>query len=622
MVQFGEQYANYSLKTILIAFQAGVHSKWTNDSQRFLLKHFDTIQNSPSHIYHSALPLSPSSSWLQKCYGTELSSVVKVIKGLPTEWGVCSRTVLLTSPPWSLSHHNNIIATGSGHGDIIILNAITGSQTGVFSGHTNRILSLMFSSDGTSLVSGSADYTVKLWDIQTGGIVKTFSGHSNWVYSISISADCTRIASGSRDMTIHLWDIQTGECHYTIQQQDEVSLICFSPTNPQLLLSTSAGKIQQWDTNCHQIKPPFDGTYITFSPDGTQFVSCHEGVATVQISDSGATVAELQVVNSDIEHCCFSPDGKLVAGAVSNNICIWDITNPSPHLAETFISHTQSITSLAFSSPSSLISASEDKSVKIWQIDTLSTGPGVTDTNPAPITPIQIQPIALQAIDGITITSDLDGMVKIWDISTGLCKVSYQTPAKGTGCGDAQLIDDRLICVWFTGDRIQVWDTEKGGLWEGDSECSWVNHVKISGDKSKVFTLNHESLKAYSIQTGELLCRVELGGRSYYESLIVNDSRVWMYSPSHGYEEWDFGIPGSLPVQLYNIPPHRLHSSGAILWDIGLYRVEDQATGKVLFQLSRQFIRPVDTQWNEQYLVLYYINGVVLILDFSHLLLQ
>jgi len=170
--------------------QAGTVSKWTNDSQQFLLEHFDTIQNSPSHIYHSALPLSPSSSWLQKCYSAELQSPVKVVKGLPAEWGACSCTVWLNSSLRSLSCHNNTIAVGSEHGDIITLNEITGSQTSVLSGHTKRVISLMFLPNGTSLVSASADYTVKLWDVQTGGVVKTFSGHTDAVWSVSISADC------------------------------------------------------------------------------------------------------------------------------------------------------------------------------------------------------------------------------------------------------------------------------------------------------------------------------------------------------------------------------------------------------------------------------------------------
>jgi WD40 repeat protein len=101
-------------------------------------------------------------------------------------------------------------------GNIIILNATTGIQTAILSGHTISVCSITYSSNGIFLVSGSHDKTVKLWDVQTGGLVKTFYGHTGSVLSVSISADCTRIASGSSDCTIHLWDIQTGECYCVI----------------------------------------------------------------------------------------------------------------------------------------------------------------------------------------------------------------------------------------------------------------------------------------------------------------------------------------------------------------------------------------------------------------------
>ena len=164
--------------------QARVSCKWTNDSQRFLLEHFDTIHGSPSHIYHSALPFSPSSSWLYECYSAQLSQEVKVVKGLPAGWGTCSRTVSLSGGALDLSYWNNTVAVGSGPGDIIILDIITGSQTAVLSGHTDRVNSLTFSSDGKSLVSGSHDTTVKFWDVQTGGVVKTFHGHTGRVWSV------------------------------------------------------------------------------------------------------------------------------------------------------------------------------------------------------------------------------------------------------------------------------------------------------------------------------------------------------------------------------------------------------------------------------------------------------
>ena len=126
---------SHLLRYILIIIQAGISCKWTNDSQCFLLEHLDTICDSPSHIYHSALPFSPHSTWLQKCYGSELKQEVKVVKGLPAGWSTCSRTVSLGTKVFGLSCWNNIVAVGSGHQDIIMLDIVTGSQTGILSGH-------------------------------------------------------------------------------------------------------------------------------------------------------------------------------------------------------------------------------------------------------------------------------------------------------------------------------------------------------------------------------------------------------------------------------------------------------------------------------------------------------
>ena len=584
---------------------------------------------------------------------------MKVVKGPSDRWGMCSRTISLDGISEALSYWENVIAIGPELEDIIILNAVTGIQTAVLCGHTGQVNSLIFLPDGTSLVSGSSDETVKLWDLQTGGVAKTFSGHTGPVWSISISADLTTIASGSEDETICLWDIQTGVCYQTIKHIHPVLHVCFSPTNSQYLISVSLdNKVWQWDTDGHQLNPPCDGSWIAFSPDGTQFVLRNGEDVTVQNSDSGVVVAEFCVAFSHVKDCYFSPDGRLVAVAVDSTVEVWDITSSNPCCVETIVGHTHGITSLAFSSPSTLISTSADKSIKFWQIGTLSTNPVGTDPKSTSSTPVPIRSITLQAKDGIILTSDLDGVVKTWDILTGFCTASFHTPVHSDHEEDGQLINDqlmddqlmddqlmddqsingqlvddqsingqlirgrlingRLIIFQYDG-QVKIWDAEKKELLLAVDTPDKLGDLRISGDGSRIFGLGGDYIQAWSIQTGEVVGKGEIEYSKHLGSLTVDGSKVWAHYPDLGYQGWDFGIPDSSPVQLPNIPSH---PSGSIFWDVNVSGIRDSVTGKVIFQLSGSFAKPVDVQCDGHYLVAGYESGELLILESNNVLLQ
>jgi len=626
-------------KLIFTPVQVGVPCKWANDSQRLLLEWFDVICISPSEVYHLALQFCPPSSWLCKSYSTELSQEVKVIKGVPAKWGECSRTVTLDKPPSAFTCWKGTIAVGLESGDIIILDGITGTQTAVLPEHTDFVTSLAFSSDGISIVSGSDDRTIKLWDVQTGGVIKTFEGHTNHVVSVSISADYTIIASGSMDGTIRLWGIQTEECHHVIKKENLAHYVKFSPTNPQHFMSVSGGEVLGWDINGHQINPTHNGTDIAFSPDGTQLVSCQGEDIVIWYCGSGEIITKFHMANSRTGRCCFSPDARLIAVAAKNVVYVYDVTSVDSHSIKTFVGHTGSITSLAFSSVSSLISSSNDGSVKFWQIDTLPTSPiatdltstplvsslvnqldpTVTNSKSSPLIPTPIMSVTLQAAHGIVISSGLDKVVRTWDILTGLCKASFQIPAKDPRWSDARLVNSRLIFVWHVDREISIWDVEKRELLQTmDTPKSGVYSIKISGDGSKVFSLSVGFISAWSILTGEVVGEVGHESFGHGSSFTVDGSRIWVYSPQSEPLGWDFGIIGSPPVQLSRT--HLLHPSNTKYWDVSQSRVRDIATGKVIFQLAGRFANPSDSQWDGQYLVVGYWSGEMLILDFNHML--
>jgi WD40 repeat protein len=79
-------------------------------------------------------------------------------------------------------------------------------------GHTDSVESVAFSPDGTRIVSGSYDETIRIWDAQTGEeVVEPLKGHTGEIRSVAFSPDGTRVVSGSYDMTIRIWDAQTGQ---------------------------------------------------------------------------------------------------------------------------------------------------------------------------------------------------------------------------------------------------------------------------------------------------------------------------------------------------------------------------------------------------------------------------
>ncbi|MHC4845824.1 MAG: WD40 repeat domain-containing serine/threonine protein kinase [Planctomycetota bacterium] len=85
------------------------------------------------------------------------------------------------------------------------------TSVGQLLGHEDAVSATALSRDGSRVVTGSLDGTVRLWDAATGATLETLVGHDGAVRSVALADDGRTIASGGDDGTLRLWDRATGD---------------------------------------------------------------------------------------------------------------------------------------------------------------------------------------------------------------------------------------------------------------------------------------------------------------------------------------------------------------------------------------------------------------------------
>ena len=98
-------------------------------------------------------------------------------------------------------------------------------------GHTEWVSCVRFSPQNVNplIVSCGWDNLVKVWTLNNCKLICNLVGHTGYLNTVTISPDGSLCASGGKDGTAMLWDLNEGKRLYSLEADDIIHALVFSP---------------------------------------------------------------------------------------------------------------------------------------------------------------------------------------------------------------------------------------------------------------------------------------------------------------------------------------------------------------------------------------------------------
>ena len=256
---------NHAVESIAISSDGSRIASGSSDGVRIWDARLRGSINEEAHIERVRVALSHDGRWIvtasfRHIQAWRVTETVTKANDLIIEDDVLSL---------GLSRDGSRVVIGGMNGSIRVWNHLTNTTECQMSAHSNFVTCVAFSYDGSHVVSGSYDKTVRIWNRHTRKEAGLYQ-HSDRVTCVAFSRNGGRVSVGSYDGTVRIWNPSTGRIHSEPDTKSErqgwVHSVAFSHNGNYVISGRDDGV---WIWNVTTNKPTMLSERIQL-PDGTR----------------------------------------------------------------------------------------------------------------------------------------------------------------------------------------------------------------------------------------------------------------------------------------------------------------------------------------------------------------
>ncbi|XP_077580782.1 WD repeat-containing protein 37-like isoform X1 [Stigmatopora nigra] len=250
-----------------------------------------------------------------------------------------------------------------------------------YAGHRDGIWDLSTSrTQPTVLGTASADHTAMLWSIETGRCLLKYLGHQGSVNSIKFHPTEQMALTASGDQTAHVWrflvqlpapqPVAEPPCEDEADFSDKDDGGEAEADGPP----AAAAAASECPTVRAAVTALRSHQGVVIAADwlagGRQAVTASwDRAANLYDVETSELVHSLTGHDRELTHCCTHPSQRLVVtSSRDTTFRLWDFRDPSIHSVNVFQGHTDTVTSAVFTLGDNVVSGSDDRTVKVWDL--------------------------------------------------------------------------------------------------------------------------------------------------------------------------------------------------------------------------------------------------------------